>query len=548
VHVPDPNIVEQGRAAFAARSWTEAHLLLTEADQSMTLEAGDLSTLATAAYLSGHPEATIEVLGRAHQAYRSMGALDRAAGCAYWLAFSLLNRGEHAQAAAWVSRALVMLDENATECVERGYLNMLRGIQTLMQGDPEAALPAIEAVVAIARRYDDADLIAMSGLGKGQALIALDRTEEGLAILDEVMVAATAGELSEAVAGLAYCAIISVCQDILDVRRAREWTAALSRWCADQPDLVPYSGHCLVHRSEIHQLEGDWNAARAAAEAAHGRYAVGGDWSSDGLAYYREAELYRLRGEYDAAEAAYRECSRRGQDPQPGMTLLRLAQGDVASAATSTRRMLQERLDLLRRARILAVHVEVMLASGEIDEAHEASAALAETAARYAPSMLKAVSLSASGAVELARGDSVLALSYLREARSLWQELSIPYEVARTRELIGSACRRLGDTETAELELGAAAEIYRALGARPDLDRVASPPTPAGNGVATSGLTARELEVLRLVAAGKSNRTIASDLVLSEKTVARHISNIFTKLDLSSRSAATAYAYEHHLV
>lgn len=546
--MPDPTALEQGRAAYAARAWGAAHRLLSAADDESPLGPDDLSTLATAAYLDGDHAHSVEALARAFQAHAAAGEVDRAAGCAYWLAFALLNRGEHAQAGGWVARATRLLDADGRDCVERGYLEMLAAITVLMQGDPPRALDAIDGVIASARRFGDANLMALGELGKGQALIALDRTEEGLALLDEVMVMATAGELSELVAGLAYCAIIAVCQDILDVRRAREWTSALSRWCDDQPDLVPYSGHCLVHRSELALLEGDWDAAGEAASAAHDRYTLADDWASQGLAFYREAELHRLRGEFDAAEDAFRETSLRGHDPQPGLALLRLAQGRADAAATITRRLVQEPLDRLRLARMLAVHVEVMLATGDAATAREACDRLLETAAQFAPSMLRAVALTCEGAVLLAEGDAAGALRQVRQAVALWQELDAPYELARARELVAAACRAMGDTGSADLELLAVAEAYRTLGARSDLARVAGPEAGDGPDGASVGLTPREVEILRLVAAGKTNRAIAADLVLSEKTVARHLSNIFVKLDLTSRSAATAFAYENNLV
>jgi DNA-binding CsgD family transcriptional regulator len=441
-----------------------------------------------------------------------------------------------------------MLDEHRADCVERGYLITLKSIQILMQGRPADALPIADDAGTIAQRFGDADLRALAKLVKGQALIALERVEDGLGILDEVMVSATAGELSETIAGLAYCAIVSTCHDILDVRRAREWTAALSRWCAEQPELVPYSGHCLVHRSEIYQMEGDWHAADAALKAAHERYALGEDWASDGYAFYREGELARLRGEYEAADAAYREASRRGHDPQPGMALLQLARGRTDVAASMTGRLMQEPLDRLRRAQVLAVHAEVMLAVGDVAAARAVADAMTDAVSAFAPSMLRAAALATDGAVCLAESDAAGALPKLRQAAALWQELDAPYELARTRELIGHACRALGDADAADWDHAAAADTYRKLGAEPDVRRVTGRPKGAPARSSALGLTPRELEVLRLVAAGKTNRAIAAELVLSEKTVARHVSNIFVKLGLSSRAAATAFAYQHDLV
>jgi DNA-binding NarL/FixJ family response regulator len=544
--VSEPDDLERGRAAFADRAWATAFDHLWTADQRAGgLTPGDLETLATAAYLSGHADECVEVLSRAHQAYVQAGDIPRAAECAYWLAFSLINRGDHAQVSGWLSRALKLLDDDGTDCVQRGYLNMLAAVQTMMQGDVGSALAAMEDVVPIARRFQDRNLLAMTSLARGQGLVLLGDTDHGMALLDEVMVAATSNELSETITGLAYCAVIGVCQDVFDVRRAHEWTRALSRWCGDQPELVPYTGHCLVHRAEIHQLHGDWPEAALAIETAHERYERAEDWFSNGFAYYQEGELLRHRGRLDAAEQAYQEANRRGHDPQPGWTLLRLAQGQAETAARTSRRLVAESGDKFQRARMLRAHIEIMLAVDDVAEARRGADDLTAIWADFPAPMLRAIADRADGAVRLAEGDAAGALGPLRRSVATWREIDAPYELARTRELVGRVLRDLDDNEGAELEFQAAARAYESLGAEPDLRRVgAQDQAPQGE----SGLTPREVEVLRLVASGRTNRAIATELVLSEKTVARHISNIFVKLGLSSRAAATAYAYENKLV
>jgi DNA-binding CsgD family transcriptional regulator/tetratricopeptide (TPR) repeat protein len=544
--VPEPDDLERGRAAFASRAWATAFKNLTEADQQSGLEPGDLELLATAAYLSGHNDQCVETLARAFHTYVEAGNIPRAAECAYWLAFSLINRGEHAQVSGWVSRALRLLDDDGTDCVQRGYLLTLTSVQKLMQsGDVDGALAGLEDVVPIAQRFQDRNLLAMSSLIRGQAMVVHGKTSEAMALFDEIMVAATANELSEVITGLAYCAVIGTCQDVFDVRRAREWTRALSRWCEDQPELVPYSGHCLVHRAEIYQLHGEWQDAALAVETAHHRYELADDWFSNGMAYYQEGELLRHRGRLEAAEQAYQEANRRGHDPQPGWTLLRLAQGQADTAARTSRRLVAEAGEPFRRARMLRAHVDIMLAVGELAEARQASAELSAICSTASVPMLEAIAERAAGAVCLADNDAATALAPLRRAAATWREIDAPYELARTRELIGLALRALDDNEGAQLEFEAAATAYDQLGAIPDLQRVRPIVTGADR---VSVLTAREIEVLRLVASGKTNRAIAGALVLSEKTVARHISNIFVKLGLSSRAAATAYAYEHDLV
>lgn len=539
--------LELGRAAFAANSWADAFTFLAAADEASPLGPDDLETLASAAYLTGRHDLCTDAWARAHRAFATQGDDERAAGCALWLAFTLVNRGEFARAAGWVGRAVELLEGGTRDCAQRGFLLALTAVQSLMQGDAEHALPTILDAVAVADRFDDDDLKVLSRLGHGQILLELGRTDEGIALLDGVMVAVTTGEASATVAGLAYCAVISACQDIFDIARAQQWTAALTHWCDAQQGLVPYSGQCLVHRAEIMALRGAWPDADEATHAALDRFELAADEVSAGAAYYVAADVHRFRGDFARADESYREASRRGRDPQPGLALLRLAQGQPDTAAAIITRVADETQDRSRRPRVLAAHVEIMLAVREVAAARAASDELTTVARAYGAELLLATAAQCDGAVLLAEGDFRSALTELRRAWTGWQQLGAPHEAARSRVLVGLACRGLGDEDSAQMELDAARWAFGQLGAVPDLARVdalVDPAAPAPD----CGLTAREVEVLRLVATGRTNRAIAADLVLSEKTVARHLSNIFTKLGLSSRAAATAYAYERHLL
>jgi DNA-binding CsgD family transcriptional regulator len=361
------------------------------------------------------------------------------------------------------------------------------------------------------------------------------------------MVAVIAGELSPIVTGLVYCNVIAFCQEMDEVRRAREWTAALTRWCERQPDMVAHTGLCLLHRAEIMELNGAWPDALEEARRAGERFGQANNQTAAGQAFYRQGEVHRLRGEFATAEEAYREASRCGWEPQPGLALLRLAQDNAVAAAAAIRRVVGETGEPLKLARLLPAYVEIMLAEGETQEARDACRRLDELSAGHEGGMRAAQVAQARGAVDLADGDARAALVDLRHAWQEWQELEAPYETARARVLVGLACRALGDDDAAALELAAARSVFAELGAAPDLARVESLAPSAASGDA-HGLTARELEVLRLVAAGATNKGIAAELVLSERTVDRHVSNIFAKLRVSSRSAATAFAYEHQLV
>ena len=539
--------LERGRAHHIDRAWKAAYESLSRADEADGLRADDLVLLATSAFMLGRDDEHLAVLERAHQAY--LGAVDvpRAFRCAFWIGMTLLSRGEVGPGGGWLGRAERLLETESADSVERGYLLMPRVYQLEAAGDFAGAAAVAAEAEAIAERFGDADGAALAGHTRGKMLIKSGRVKEGLALLDETMVAVTAGELSPEVTGIVYCSVILSLQEVYEARRAREWTAALTRWCNGQPDLKAFTGRCLVHRAEILQLEGAWSEALEEAQQARARFFETMNEGRVGFALYREAELHRLLGQFDAAEEAYREASRYGWDPQPGLAQLRLAQGRADTALSTIRRVLGEASDPLRRAALLPGYVEMALAVGDVDEARTASRELEEIAARYESVMLRAIVGYASGAVHLAEGEARTALGALREATVAWQELGAPYDLARTRMLVALACRDLGDDETATLELEAARAAFERLGAAPDLARVDAL-TGSSSGPDTHGLTGRELEVLRLVASGKSNREIAATLVISEHTVARHVQNIFAKLDVSSRAAAGAFAFEHDLV
>lgn len=532
------------RAAFERRAWDDAFRRFVVVDGTAPLGVEDLQRMAVAAGLSGRDEDAEAAWERAYQTHIDADAPAAAARCAFWLGMDLVNRSEVARGGGWLARARRVL-HGATDCAEHGYLLLPDALRAMESGDAATAQPAFREAAAIGERFDDADLVALAHLGVGQCLIRLGRGHEGLALLDEVMLAVESGEVSPIPSGVIYCAVIAVCNQILDLRRAQEWTSALSDWCAAQPDLVPFRGQCLVHRSQILQVHGAWQDAMTEAQNACDRLAAAPSQPAAGGAFYQVAELHRLRGELTQAEQAYLRASTWGHSTQPGLALLWVAQGRTAAAAAALRRALDETDDPIARARLLAADAESALAAGDVERARAACDELRAIAEELAVPLLQALSADTEGAVLLAAGRAADALPPLRSAAAAWRQIEAPYEAARTRTLIGRACRELGDADSAQLELDGARQVFAELGAALDLarlDRRTSPPSPPG------GLTGREVQVLRLVAAGRSNRAIATELVISEHTVARHLQNIFVKLDVDSRTAAAAFAFAHDLV
>ena len=539
--------LKRGRESYGRRAWMDAYESLTRADQDARLGAEDLELLATSASMVGQMDDYLTVLERAHHVHLDAGERLRAARCAFWLGMNLALRGDIGPARGWLGRAQRLVEREGRDCVERGYLLLPVALQRHAGGDYEGAFAAAAGAAEIGERFGDTDLFAVAVHEQGLVRIKQGRLEEGLGLLDEAMVAVTAGELSPFLPGIVYCGVIAGCEEAFELRRAHEWTDALARWCEAQPQMVAFTGRCLAHRAGIMQLHGAWRDALEEARLARERSEQAMNRAATGQALYQQGELYRLQGDFAAAEAAYRDANTYGREPQPGLALLRLGQGDLDAAAAAIRRVVGETTEPLNRAKLLPAYAEIMLAVGDAEEARSAAGELAELAAGPERAMLGAIAAQVRGAVDLAEGEARAALVALRHAWQVWQELEAPYEAACVRVLVGLACRAVGDDDTATLELEAARRAFAELGAAPDVARVDSL-TGAAASVDAHGLTARELQVLRLVAAGKTNKAIAAELVLSERTVDRHVSNIFTTLGVSSRAAATAYAYEHALV
>jgi DNA-binding NarL/FixJ family response regulator len=533
---------ERARGSFERRTWGEAFDQLSAAHREGQLDAEDLERLAVAAYMVGKDDACDEAWIAAHHLWLRGDKEERAARCAFWHALGLFFRGDLAPAMGWVARGGRLLEERRRESVEQAWLRMLTALPRLFEGDADVYTSFVDAG-EVAERFADPDATMFARLGRGYSLILQGRVAEGMALLDEAMVSVTADEVGPILAGIAYCQVIALCQAVFDLRRAREWTQALTRWCDSQPDIVPFRGYCLVHRCEIFQLQGAWTDALESARQACELLAGPPTWDALGSAHYQLAEIQRLRGELEEAQESYRLARLAGRDPEPGMSLLHLAQGRIDLALPAIRRALDEAEDPIARSRLLPACVEVLLEAHDVAAARTAADELVGVAAQLEAPYLNALAAGASGAVLLGEGDPGAALAKLRAAHRSWRELEAPHQAARVRLLIAVACRDLGDGASAELEFAAARSVLEELSARPDLERLArlvGSPRPGG-------LSPRENEVLALVAAGKTNRAIATELFISEKTVARHVSNIFTKLGLSSRAQATAYAYKHGL-
>jgi DNA-binding CsgD family transcriptional regulator len=536
-----------GRTAFEKERWKEALTNLSEANEEQPLAPNDLECLAMAAYLIGKFKDANDNWTGAHNAFLKNGDIPGAVRCAFWLGFTLMSGGETIRGGGWIGHAQKLLEENPVDCAEQGYLLLTVALNSLRKGDTQGSLRAFDQACETGNRFADQNLRTLADLGRGQALIRMGEIQKGVNFLDEAMIAVTSGELSAIVVGIVYCAVIEASLEIFDFNRAKEWTDGLSDWCAAHPDLVPFRGQCLIRRSEIMRLNGNWTHALQEAVHAIKLLTQPAPEPAAGSAFCQLGDLYRLQGENARAEQAYTEASKLGRSPQPGLALLRLAQGQTEKAKSSISNALTETRTLKNKCEILFAGMEIMLADGSVQQARSTANELKKMAREYEVPWVHAMAAQAEGMVLLAEREPQPALASLRNAHSVWDQLNAPYEVACTRSVMARAYKEMDDEDSALMEYEAARSVFQQLKAVPDIVRLEEYFHLKKRRI-TNGLTRREIQVLQLIADGKTNKTIADELFISERTVERHVSNIFTKLDVASRSAATAHAYKHNLL
>ena len=534
--------LHEARAAHRERRWPDAFAAYRAVPDTTTLTADDHAALADAAWWLGRVDDAIAEGSAAFARYSAEGRRREAAMSGVGVAVNHFLRGDAATGSGWVAQASRLLADEP-ECAEQGYLMYMLEVEGALDSpDRAAVVAAARRVRELGRRQEDANLVAVSLLGEGRILLRDGRVADGMALLDEAMAHVLAGEVLPDWAGNIYCHLMSACYELGDLRRARSWVEATTEWLETLPAAVLFTGICRVHRAQVLQETGRWadserEAARVCADLAD----IAGLTAAEG--YYQLGELARLRGDLTTAESAFQHAHRLGRSPQPGFALLRMAQGrDDAARASVRTALLAETTNRLVRARLLAAEAEIALTTGDSDAAATAVTELSGIAEQYASPAFTAAARQWSGAVLLATDQPGEAVPVLHEACRAWQELQVSYGCARARVLLAEACRRLGDGDGADLELAAAAEVFHRLGAERDEAAVAAfRGAPAQPG----GLSEREQGVLALTADGSSNREIAEALMISEKTVARHLSNIFTKLGVGSRTAAAAWGHRH---
>lgn len=549
--------LEGARKAAADLRWLDVFDLLTGCDRGAGLAAEDLELLATAAFLLGRGEECRQARLRAYQLYLHAGEVARAARCAARIGLERLGTGEIAEAAgclpvsvsacsAWAAQAAALV-EGESEGPEHGLVLVPVAYERLvMAGDTAGAAQVAQRAMALGRRFGDADLLAMALTVGARALVRSARVADGVALLDEAVALVLAGEVAPAVAGLALTAAVDTGDEAFEFDRCDEWTRELARWCERQQGLVAFRCRSLAARAAVERRHGRWDAALELAERACERSIAGLDPTAAAAAKYAQGEVWRLRGDLRSADVAYRRAGALGLDPQPGMALLRLAEGDTAAASSTLERALGEAQTALERVRLLPARVEVLLAADEPAAAAAAARQLARIARDHATPGLEATAWQASAAVALAEGNASAALAAVRRACRVWRSLDLAYEEAQARVLVATCCRTLADDATAAQELATACEVLAGLGAEPALAQARV--WLEGTTQTPHRLTRRELEVLELLASGLTNRAIAERLHVATRTVDTHVSRILSKLGVPTRAAATAFAHRHRLV
>jgi len=463
---------QAARDAAAAHRWGEAFDLLGQADAGGALDREDLDLLGEAAWWIGRLGTAIEVRERAYAAHLKAGDKRGAAAAALALANDYGHRLQGSMVSGWVSRAERLL-AGIPESPEHGYLARAHLNTALGSGDLDEALRWAQTVLDIGERLGDRNLEALGLQDKGRVLVARGEVAEGLALLDEAVVAAVGGELAAYATAVVYCNATVASQDLADYRRAAQFSEAARRWC-DRQAISGFPGMCRVRRAEVTRLRGAWVDAEAEARQACAELS---DFCLDyaGEGFYQIGEIRMRVGDLEAAEESFRQAHEMGRTPVPGLALLRLAQGKPQAGIALLRGALEDpSRTRLGRARVLPALAELAVAHGDLETAEAATAEMEQISEDFGTHALRAAAATARGEVLLRGGDPAAAIGTLERARRLWQETDAPYETARTRVLLAQAHRAVGDPDAAVLELQAALATFERLGGQPDAARAAS--------------------------------------------------------------------------
>lgn len=462
--------VEAGRKALERHAWAEALTQLKQADAARELDAEGLEMLADAAWWMAEPAVSVAARERAYAGFVAAGDKHRATRAALRLALESANRNAMSTAQAWFVRAQKLV-EGDEDSAAFGHVLFVRVLMGQRPTDVDEAVALGKRIAGLGERHGDADLQAFGAMAQGFALMSGGDVKGGFAHFDAATLAAAAGELSVWPTGWVYCSTITACLELADYRRASEWTEATTRWC-EQQSVTGFPGVCRVHRAEIVALRGAWaqaeQEARQACEELE-RYQIR---LTAAEGFYQLGEIRMHMGDLPAAKEQFRRAHELGKAPEPGMSLVRLAEGDAEGAGLSLHRALANAGEKPARARLLPAEIEVALTLGDRERARVASAELDAIAKTFGTPAMEAIAGLARGSLQLADGDADAADATLRSTLRMWVELDVPYEIARTRVLLAEVYRAQGDPTAATLELQSALAAFERLGARRDARRV----------------------------------------------------------------------------
>lgn len=455
---PDRKI-QAARAAYRRNAWADATDLFLLAAADSKLEIEDIEALAWAAGISARDSEMLAALEQVYAHHAAREDHENCARAAFWSGLRNMMIGEVGLGSGWLQRAAKHAEQTPPDCVQRGYLLLPQVFMHCGKGTYEAAVEVADTAMAMGESASEPDLIVLAGSLKGGILFRLGRIDEGYVPIDEAMLLANGERLSPIVTGVVYCEIVASCCRVLEMVRARQWTAILNDWCRRNPQAKAFNGVCQVHRAELLQLEGNWNEAFAEAQRASESLERTTEQTALANAAYRRGEIRRLCGDFETAEAEYRRAGEIAIDPQPGLALLRLAQGRQDEAAAMIRRAIETAGDMPRKTALLPGGIEICIACGDLDAAASLCGEMTEIAQHSDTEILSRIADGGCGLLALARGEFAEAVAALTRARRCWSEFGAPYLVARLRVDIARGCAELGDAEGAEMEKASDAAV-----------------------------------------------------------------------------------------